>query len=63
MRSGGDSGDPARDFDGDQDPGRLMRWLRLAADVLEHRGGRRGSTGKKGGDRVEDDETEGKTTT
>lgn len=43
--------------DGEPDVDRIMRWLRLAADVLERRGG-----GKKGGER-EDEDTGGKSAT
>ena len=42
---GGDPGDPPSD----EETRRIMRWLRLAADVLE-RGG-----GKKGGEREDAD--------
>ncbi len=60
MASRGDGGDPARDLDGEEDPARLLRWLRLAADVLE-RNGKGG--GKKGGEHMEDEEREGKSPT
>lgn len=58
MATRGDGGDPARDLDGDEDAGRLLRWLRLAADVIE-----RGRGGKKGGERIDDEEPKGKGST
>ena len=51
MRSRGDAGDPARALDEPDDTERLMRWLRLAADVVERGRVKRGG-GKKGGERM-----------
>jgi hypothetical protein len=51
MRSRADAGDPAREAAEYEDPARVMRWLRIAADVVERpkRGG-----GKKGGERADE---------
>ena len=62
MRSRGDAGDPARETDEFEDPKSVMRWLRLAADVVERGPAKRGGGGKKGGQRA-DDKAEGKSAT
>ncbi len=57
MRSRGDAEDPARALDEPEDPGRLMHWLRLAADVVDRGPVKRGG-GKKGGERVDVDDVD-----
>ncbi len=49
MSGRGAGGKDMPETEGEPDVDRMMRWLRLAADVIE-RGG-----GKKGGERVADD--------